>query len=404
MTMANLPREEAPRFDEMPARSAGWRRWKNVGFVVVCIITALVSVSVLGVLLTSILIQGLPGLSAHFLSNSPSPYPEEAGIYPALFGTIWVCVVCAVFALPIGVGTAVFLEEFRPTQRFLRWLHGFVQLNISNLAGVPSVVYGILGLTAFVSMFGLFGRANDPAFEFGVRYYDQFVTEGGEVLLIPVADRRAPMTKIESGMTVPTSDGRQITLHVIGPDDPYPTDDETLRRALYHDAEAGRNEDASWYYFRLPFGRGVLAAGLTLMLVILPVVIIASQEAIRAVPDSLREAALGMGATRWQVVWNVTLPAAVPGIMTGSILAMSRAIGEAAPILIILGTVFITWAPEHLMDEFAVMPVQIYTWAGEANKDFHTIAASGIIILLGVLFVFNAAAVFIRYKFQKPLS
>jgi phosphate transport system permease protein len=155
----------------------------------------------------------------------------------------------------------------------------------------------------------------------------------------------------------------------------------------------------------LPLGPGLLAGSLTLMLVILPMVIIASQEALRAVPDSLREGALGMGATHWQAVWNVSLPAAVPGIMTGAILAMSRAIGEAAPVLIISGIVFIASPPQNLVDDFSVMPLQIYDWAGKpANQGFHSLAAGGIIVLLLLLLVFNGIAVAIRQRLQKPLS
>jgi phosphate transport system permease protein len=148
----------------------------------------------------------------------------------------------------------------------------------------------------------------------------------------------------------------------------------------------------------------VLAGGLTLMLVVLPIIIVASQEALRAVPDSLREGALAAGSTRWQMVSRMTLPAAIPGIMTGSILAMSRAIGEAAPMLVIAGVVYITFTPNNLMDDFTVMPLQIYNWAGLPQAEFHQVAASGIIVLLAILLTFNAVAVMIRQKFQKPLQ
>ncbi len=140
------------------------------------------------------------------------------------------------------------------------------------------------------------------------------------------------------------------------------------------------------------------------MLVVMPIVIIASQESIRAVPDSLREAALGMGCTRWQMVRRVTLPAAIPGILTGSILAMSRAMGEAAPILMIAGVIYIPSAPDNLIDEFTVMPLQIYNWAQRSMTEFHSVAATGIILLLTVLLMFNAAAVILRQRWQKPLS
>jgi len=267
---------------------------------------------------------------ADFLTAPPSRKPEKAGIGPALYGTIWICGVCALLALPLGVGTALFLEEYPPRSRLLRTVHGFVQLNITNLAGVPSIVYGIIGLTAFVQMFGVFGNLNDPL----------------------------------------------VTI--------------------------GTPED--WFYIQLPFGRGVFAGGLTLMLVILPIVIISAQEALRAVPGSLREGALALGATRWQTIRNMTLPSAIPGIMTGAILAMSRAIGEAAPVLIICGIVFIRFTPHHLMDEFTALPLQIYDWAGRPQEAFHSLAASGILILLATLLTFNAFAILVRQKFQRPLQ
>ena len=306
------------------------RLLKNQAFKWFCTLCAVGSVLVLGVLLVTLLLQGLEHLDLEFLRNAPSRKPEKAGLGPAMWGSIWICAVCALTALPLGVATAIFLEEYKPKSRSLRALHGFVQLNISNLAGVPSIVYGIIGLTAFVQMFGLIGNLNEP------------------------------------GWTI------------------------------------GTPED--WYYVQLPFGRGVFAGGLTLMLVILPIVIVSSQEALRAVPNSLREGALACGSTRWQMVWRMTLPAAIPGIMTGSILAMSRAIGEAAPILVIAGIVFIRFTPQHLMDEFTAMPLQIYDWAGRPQEAFHQVAATGILILLAVLLTFNATAVLIRQKFQRPLQ
>ena len=165
-----------------------------------------------------------------------------------------------------------------------------------------------------------------------------------------------------------------------------------------------RNERRSWYYFQLPLGKGVLAGGLTLMLVILPIVIISSVEALRAVPNSLRQASLAMGATHWQTVRQVTLPASIPMIMTGSILAMSRAIGEAAPILVLGVALFITRTPQNLMDQFTILPMQVYNWAGRPGESFQALAASGIIILLVVLLTFNLVAILIRQRLQKPLQ
>ncbi len=312
-------------------RSRNRRQFMDRFFERFCMGAAGLSVVVLIVLLSAIGMQGLTYLNGDFLQGAPSRKPSQAGIWPAMIGTLWVCATCGFFAIPLGIGTAVLLEEFKPHQRWARRLQSFVQLNLTNLAGVPSIVYGILGLTAFVQFFGLSGAsAGDPVWTLGT------------------------------------------------PD--------------------------HWYYVRLPFGRGVLAGGLTLMLVTLPVIIIATQEALRAVPDSLRHGALALGASPWQKVWKISLPSAIPGIMTGTILAMSRAIGEAAPILIIAGIVYITFTPEHLMDDFTAMPLQIYDWAGRPQEEFHKVAASGIIVLLAILLSFNAVAVFIRQKFQRPLS
>ena len=311
---------------------------------------------------------------------------------------------CALFTLPIAVATAIFLEEFKPRSNAMRLFHGFVQLNISNLAGVPSVVYGIIGLTAFAGMFGLVGNVNEPALEFGARYFDQFISEGERILLVPVEGSNAPLSEVSPGLIALTNSGHSVKVNVIGPRDRLPTDKRARALTLRIGAEAGRISKKSWYYFRFPFGRGVLSGGLTLMLVVLPIVIIASQEAIRAVPDSLREGSLGLGATRWQTVQKLTLPGATPGIMTGSILAMSRAIGEAAPILIICGIIYIASSPGNLMDDFSVMPLQIFNWAARPQQEFHTVAAKGIIVLLTVLLSFNALAVLIRNKTRRPLA
>lgn len=307
------------------------RRLVNTLFAGLCMASTALAVLVLAVLLGAVWIKGREYLSLDFLNKFPSRRAEDAGLKAALWGSVWVCAVCAVTAIPIGVGTAIFLEEYAPKGRVLRRIHGFVELNIRNLAGVPSIVYGILGLTAFANMFGLFGNPLEPAIVIGEQYED-------------------------------------------------------------------------WYFFRLPFGRSVLAGGLTLMLVVLPIVIISSQEALRAVPSSLRQGSLALGSTRWQTVRRMTLPSAIPGIMTGSILAMSRAIGEAAPVLVIAGIVFIRFTPQSLLDEFTVMPLQIYNWASRPQPEFHALAASGIIVLLVALLTFNALAVLIRQRFQKPLQ
>jgi phosphate transport system permease protein len=411
----------------LPRKSIAARRRMNLGFAALCVATAGVSLVVLVLLLSAITIQGAGHLSLRFLAAPASKLaPETSGIAPALLGTMWLCVVCAVLTLPVGVATAVLLEEFKPrgirvssSDRWLRrsllrlidyrrW-HGFLQLNITNLAGVPSVVYGIIGLTAFVSMFRLFGEIGPdkaPAFELGVTYYHQYLTLGSEVLLVVAGSptETAPLPAALKGQTVVNGAGQRVVVKVVAPEDVPQVAAADRNQTLTTDAESGSFPSRSWYYLRVPLGRSVLAGALTLMLVVLPIVIISSQESLRAVPDSLREGALGMGATRWQVVRNITLPAAVPGIMTGSILAMSRAIGEAAPILLISGIVRTRFAPRGLMDDFSVMPVQIFNWAKQPEPVYRELAATGIIVLLVVLLVFNAVAVVIRQKMQKPLT
>jgi phosphate transport system permease protein len=385
-------------------RPVAGRRRRNQIFLTICWVTALLSLLILFVLLSAIFWQGFQHFDLRFLYMPPHPDPEQAGVWPAVWGTVWLCAICGVVTLPLGVATAIFLEEYPPRSWWAKKLHSFIQLNIANLAGVPSVVYGILGLTAFVNMFGLFGSGANPKMQIGVVYSDQYLTAGDEVVLVPAEGPSGPSRPLETGMAAEYANGNDMIVNVIGPEDPLPEDQEVLRRTLRSDATGGRISDTTWYYVRLPFGRGVLAGGLTLMLVVLPVLIISTQEALRAVPNSLREGALGMGCTRWQMIYKITLPAAMPGIMTGSILAMSRAIGEAAPLLMIAGIVFIKFAPDNLMDDFTALPLQIYNWAQRPQDSFHQVAASGIIVLLVVLLAFNGLAIFLRQRFQKPLS
>jgi phosphate transport system permease protein len=386
------------------ARSPVRRKRANAAFVGLCLATASLSLLFLAVLLGSIVYQGLHFLDWGFVTSAPEQKPEEAGVFPALVGTIWICGICAALTLPLGIATAIFLEEYQPKHWTLKRLHGFVQLNISNLAGVPSVVYGILGLTAFAQMFNLFGSPREPLVEWGARHHYQFLTEGDEVVQIPVAGPASPQPELIDGMRAWSASGAPVTLTVIPPRTRPPRDEESRRWLLRADDTGSLIADKSWYYVRLPLGRSVLAGGLTLMLVVLPIMIIAGQEALRAVPYSLKEGALGLGATPWQTIWNVTLPASIPGMMTGSILAMSRAIGEAAPLLMISGIIYIKFAPGNLMDDFTALPLQIFSWAQESQAEFHDLAASGIIVLLAVLLAFNAAAVAVRQWLQKPLS
>ncbi len=250
-------------------------------------------------LLVRVLWEGVPWLSWHFVTEYPSRFPEQAGMLSAIFGTLWIMGLTFLFTVPVGVGAAVYLEEYAPKN----WLTRIIEVNISNLAGVPSIVYGLLGLAVFVQILSL--------------------------------------------------------------------------------------------------GRTVLAGALTMSLLVMPIVIIASREAIRAVPSTYREASYGLGATKFQTVRDVVLPHATPGIMTGTILAMSRAIGEAAPMIAISALVFLTFVPTDPLDKFTVMPIQIFNWVSQPQAGFRGIAAAGIIILLGVLLTMNAVAIYIRNRTQK---
>jgi phosphate transport system permease protein len=254
---------------------------------------------ILGVLLYRIFSQGLGYLDLQFLQSLPSRKPENAGVYAALIGTIWLMAVVAPVSLLLGVGTAIYLEEYAKDNA----ITNFIKVNISNLAGVPSIVFGLLGLTIFV-------------------------------------------------------------------------------RAL-------------------ALGTSVLAAGLTMSLLVLPVIIVASQEAIRAVPNQLREASFGLGATKWQTIVRIVLPAAIPGILTGGILALSRAIGETAPLVVLGMPLFLAFLPKTFLDSMTVLPLQIYNWTGRPQVEFHALAAAGIIVLLAMLIIMNSIAVLIRNKFQK---
>ncbi|MGB3558521.1 MAG: phosphate ABC transporter permease PstA [Geitlerinemataceae cyanobacterium] len=266
-------------------------------WVAVCL-----SLLVLAALVIDILTDGLLRLNGSFLTSFPSRKPEAAGILPALAGTLWVMVIVALLSFPVGVGAGIFLEEFSQDNWFTR----AIEININNLAGVPSIIYGLLGLQVFVRVF-------------------------------------EPVTG----------------------------------------------------------GRSVLSGALTLVLLVLPIVIVATREALRAIPDSLRLAGFALGATRWQVVRDQILPLAIPGILTGMILALSRAIGETAPLITIGALTFIPYLPDNLQSPFTALPIQIYNWVSRPQKEFHDNAAAAIIVLMLVLLLMNATAVFLRNKFQK---
>ena len=275
------------------------RRWRDGVLYAVFVAAILVGIAGLLTLLIDTLIDAVPWLDWNFISTYASRKPEQAGILAPLAGTAWIMIMTALFTVPVGVATAVFLEEFAGRS----WYTRLIQLNISNLAGVPSIIYGLLGLSVFV--------------------------------------------------------------------------------------------------YSLSMGRSIVAGALTLTLLVLPIVIIASQEAIKAVPSGYRDAALAIGATRWQVVKTVVLPEAIPSIMSGVILALSRAIGESAPILMISAIVFLTFVPTGPDDRFTVLPLQIYTWVAQPQVGFRGIAAAAIIVLLVMLLAMNALAIAIRLRYQR---
>jgi phosphate transport system permease protein len=274
------------------------RKGSGIGFAVLCLAATLLAIAALAVLLIDVTSQGIGRLSWDFINSFPSRKPEEAGIKAALWGTIWMMGLTAVFAVPLGLGAAIYLEEYAGRNWFTR----VVQVNIANLAGVPSIVYGLLGLALFV-------------------------------------------------------------------------------RAL-------------------ELQRSVLAGALTMALLVLPIIIIAAQEALRAVPSSIREAAYALGATRSQVVFRQVVPGAMPGMLTGIILALSRAIGETAPLIMIGALLFVPFTPSGPMDRFTVLPIQIFNWASRPQKEFQENAAAGIIVLLAVLLTMNAVAIVLRNRFQ----
>ncbi|MCC9657577.1 PstA family ABC transporter permease [Rhodopirellula halodulae] len=379
-------------------------------FYLLCVFISALSVVVLGVLLVSIGWQGHSRLTSDLLQNSHSELnPDSAGMWPSIVGSIFICGICALSALPLGVGTAIFLEEFKPTSKPLKMLHSFIQLNISNLAGVPSIVYGLLGLSLFVFMFNVFGRiqVNESSGTelFGVSHYYQVLSlaGGGHTVLIPQDDESQATISVDAPIQAVDRDGKKFELAIWDPKSgtPKPSDPEVRQRTVRKGQVGGAYSETEWYYLRLPFGKSFLAAGLTLSLVILPIVIIASQEALRGVPPSLREASFGLGATKWQTVRNVSLPAALPGIMTGAILAMGRAIGEAAPILVVLGAaVAKNSGPQNLMDNVVTMPVLIFNWAGRQQAAYQELAAAAIIVLLAVLLLMNSVAIYLRQKMR----
>ena len=271
-------------------------------FHALCLISIFIGLGMLAVLLIDIFLDGWRRVNWEFLTSFPSRKPEQAGIMAALFGSIYVIGLAGALAFTLGVAAAIYLEEYAARN----WLAKVIQINIGNLAGVPSIVYGILGLEIFVRFMAL--------------------------------------------------------------------------------------------------GKSVLAGSFTLALLVLPIVIIASEEAIRAVPPSIREGGYALGATRWQTIWRLVLPQAFPGILTGVILAVSRAIGETAPLIVMGALTFVPFTHDGPMSRFTVLPIQIFNWVSRPQEGFHEAAAAGIIVLLVVLLSMNALAVLLRNKFQRRLE
>jgi phosphate transport system permease protein len=273
--------------------------WRGRLFYAALLLSLAVGFVTLGTLVVQVVKRGIGLVDVVLLTNPPSANPEIAGARPAILATLYLGILLIAFTVPIGVGTAIYLEEYANRTR---WYNRLLELNIQNLAAVPSIVYGILGLAFLVRGLGL--------------------------------------------------------------------------------------------------GRVLLAGALILTLLVLPTVIIAAREAIRAVPGSIRDGAYALGATRWQVTWRQVLPAAIPGIATGSILAVSRAIGETAPLILIGALTYISFNPT-VLGPFTALPVQIYNWTKLPNAEFKDLAAAAIIVLLGMILLLNTMAIWLRNRYQK---
>jgi phosphate transport system permease protein len=279
------------------------RKWqRRLGDVLLqmsAVVVVVLALAALGVLLYDIFSDGWGRLNWDFLTSLPSRRASAAGIYPALIGSIYLIGLTTILALPVGVAAAIYLEEYGKG----KWFERLIEINIANLAGVPSIIYGLLGL-------GLFVRA-------------------------------------------------------------------------------------------LGFGRSVLAGAATLALLVLPIVILSTREALRTVPKSLREGSYALGATKWQTIWHQVLPSALPGLFTGVILALSRAIGETAPLITIGALTYVPFAPDSVWSPFTVLPIQIFNWLSRPQAAFAENAAAGIIVLLMLLLTMNAVAIVLRDRYQR---
>ncbi len=294
-----------PRMDLSVYRpSAQVRAAQETFFVTVCLAALTASLLVLVALLVSVVVDGAARVDWQFLTSFASRRAENAGVVAALVGSFWMMLLTAVFAIPFGVGAAIYLEEYAPQDSSWKGrLAYLIEINIANLAAVPSILYGLLGLAIFVRAASL--------------------------------------------------------------------------------------------------GRSLLAGALTLTLLILPIVIIASREAIRTVPRSIREGSYALGATEWQTIRHQVLPMALPGILTGTILSLSRAIGETAPLITIGALTYVAFLPENLLSPFTVMPIQIFNWVSRPQAEFHVNAAAAICVLLPMLLAMNGLAIWLRHRYQK---
>lgn len=292
-------------------RASTGERTRELLFRSVLLLCLFVAVVFLGVLVVDVAVDGVGFVSLDFITSFPSRLdPATSGIQSAFIGTLYLMVLCALFIVPIGVATAIYLEEYADNER---WYNRLIEVNIQNLASVPSVVYGILGLAFIV---------------------------------------RGPIDVFGLGVGQPT----------------------------------------------------LLAGALTLSLLVLPVVIIVAREAIRAVPPSIREGSLALGATQWQTIWRQVLPGALPGVATGVILALSRAIGETAPLIVVGASTFIVSDPDGPFSKFTALPIQIYNWTSRAQGEFGNIAAAAIMVLLVMLLTLNSIAVLIRNRLSRRAS
>lgn len=271
-------------------------------FTVSAFVSTIAGLAFLMILVIDVVYDGGGRLSWQFLSNFPSRMAEKAGILSALVGTVWIMGLTSLFAIPLGIGAGIYLEEYGKKNPLTR----LIEINIANLAGIPSIIYGLLGLGVFVRLMSL--------------------------------------------------------------------------------------------------ERSLLTGALTLSLLVLPIIIIATRESLRAIPYSIKEASYALGATQWQTISRQTLPAAMPGILTGVILALSRAIGETAPLITIGALTYIAFLPHGVFDPFTVLPIQIFNWVSRPQEAFATNAAAGILVLLALTLMLNSIAIYLRHKYQKRIT